>query len=105
MARMVGPVTGTVTLLAPTPSRSIRAQGAILVCVAILPDFSAYGRKGARMRLRKLSPEQRSEIARKAALARHQRATKDERSESARRAVQVRWAKAKATKRKPAQRL
>jgi len=70
-------------------------SGCYTVYVAIPPDFSAYGRKGARMRLRKLSSEQRSEIARHAALVRHQRATKEERSEAARRAVLARWAKAK----------
>lgn len=70
----------------------------ILGNVTQAPDFAAFGRKGAKARLRLLTPEQRTEIARQAALARHSRSTKAERQEAARKAVQARWARAKAGK-------
>ena len=64
------------------------------------PDFAAFGRRGARIRLRRLPPELRSEIARRAARAKNEGMTSAERSKAARKAVLVRWAKAKKIKAK-----
>jgi hypothetical protein len=62
------------------------------------PDFAAYGRRGAKIRLRRLSPRQRSEIAQHAHRVWYKKTTKEQRREIARKAVLARWARVKARK-------
>jgi hypothetical protein len=56
----------------------------------------AFGRQGAKRRMRVLSAAQRRQIASAAARARYAKATPKERQEAARHAVLARWAKARA---------
>jgi hypothetical protein len=63
-----------------------------------LPEAVALGRRGARVRYRDLSPEQRRDIAREAAHARWRTVSPEERSAPGRRAARARWGKAKRKK-------
>ena len=55
----------------------------------------AFGRQGAKRRMRVLSGEVRSQIARHAVMTRWAKTSPEERSAIARTAVQARWARAK----------
>jgi hypothetical protein len=55
----------------------------------------AFGRQGAKRRMRVLSGEVRSQIARHAVAARWAKTSPEERSQIARKAVQARWARVK----------
>jgi ubiquinone biosynthesis protein UbiJ len=51
------------------------------------------GRRGGKARLKKMTPEQRQQVARKGARARARSLTPEQRKESARKAARARWAK------------
>jgi hypothetical protein len=63
-----------------------------------LPAAVELGRRGAKARQRKTTPDVRAQSARQAGLARWAKVSPEERSRLGRRAVKARWAKAKRKK-------